>query len=241
MPYNPFAGWAISNDWPGHASYSLGGDDYPLPYGTILNAPASGTWRTSGGTGENKAGWVGSAGRRGILELDTPIGPMVAIVFQHMSEFGVPGWKPEGIYLSKSGASANGEDWGGDVHLHIHGLDANGNRVSFPNNINGGIMAIDAKDLAAIAHAVWSQPLTTVAEPKVSGRATDWLLNMSDMVGDILRKPSDIIDPNKLAAAFASAGIKLDADPAAIVKALDASLRDDFAAIPKAVREEIIK
>lgn len=240
MSYDTFAGWEISNDWAGHAAYSLGGDDYPLPYGTIFGAPASGTWRTSGGEGERKAGWVGSAGRRGILELDTPIGDMVAIVFQHLSDFNSPGWRPEGSALAASGASANGRDWGGDVHMHVHGLDKNGNRVSYPDNI-GDDMALDEKQLAAIAHAVWSQPLTTTGDKKVTGRATDWLLNMSDMIGDILRKPSTIIDPSKLAQAFASAGIKLDADTAAIVKALDASLRDDFAAIPGAVRDAIIK
>jgi hypothetical protein len=77
MPYNPWSGYRISNSWAGHMSYSLGGEDYPLAYGTALKAPAAGTLRTSGGSGEFAAGWIGSAGRRSILMLDTPIGDMV--------------------------------------------------------------------------------------------------------------------------------------------------------------------
>jgi hypothetical protein len=59
------------------------------------------------------------------------------------------------------------------------------------------------------------------------------------MVGSILAKPSTVIDPVKLAAALAKAGITVTIDTAAIAKAVDASLRDDFAAIPGAVVGEI--
>lgn len=54
---------------------------------------------------------------------------MVAVVLQHQSRFGDSGWHAEGDDIGWSGASANGSDWGGDVHLHWHGLDANGNRL----------------------------------------------------------------------------------------------------------------
>lgn len=147
--YNPWANYAISGSWANHMSYSLGGIDYPLPYGTNLKAPAAGTLHTSGGSGEYRAGWVGSAGRRSILILDADFarvnptleqnegtGPMHAIVFQHQSEFGTDGQHYAiGDVLGKSGASANGDDYGGDVHLHVHGLTAGGQRVDLLNFI----------------------------------------------------------------------------------------------------------
>lgn len=129
--YNPWSGYRMTGTWQDHLSYSLGGEDYPLAYGTALAAPASGTLRTSGGSGEFAAGWIGSAGRRSILMLDTPVSDLVAIVFQHQSSFGTAGWYKQGSTIGKSGASANGKDWGGDVHLHVHGLRANGTRVQF--------------------------------------------------------------------------------------------------------------
>lgn len=131
MPFNPFAGWRVTGSWAAHASYSLGGEDYPLPYGTPLPAPASGTLRVSGGSGEFKAGWVGSAGRRSVLILDSPIRDVVAVVFQHQSRFGVEKHYVEGVTAGWSGASANGLDYGGDVHLHIHCLTAGGARRKF--------------------------------------------------------------------------------------------------------------
>lgn len=131
MAYNPFVGWRITGTWEDHMSYSLGGTDYPLPYGTALPAPAAGVLRTSGGRGEFAAGWVGSAGRRSILTLDTPIRDVVAVVFQHQSVFGVPGHYEERETCGWSGASASGRDWGGDIHLHIHCLTADGRRRRF--------------------------------------------------------------------------------------------------------------
>lgn len=138
MPFNPWSGYRMTGTWQDHMSYSLGGEDYPLGYGTGLKAPASGTLRTSGGSGEKAAGWIGSAGRRSILDLDTPIGAMASIVFQHQSAFGTHGKHyNEGEILGWSGASANGKDYGGDVHLHVHGLTADGRRVPFTQYIGG--------------------------------------------------------------------------------------------------------
>lgn len=134
--YNPFSGWKVTGTWADHLSYSLGGIDQPLPFNTALPAPASGTLRTSGGSGEFKAGHVGSAGRRAILMLDKPVMGLVAIVFQHLSAFGTEGHYDEGQTLGRSGAStirANGtvNEYGGDIHLHSHGLLANGARVDW--------------------------------------------------------------------------------------------------------------
>lgn len=147
--YNPWSGYSISGTWQDHMSYSAGGIDYPLGYGTRLAAPAAGTLHTSGGSGEFAAGWVGSAGRRSVLYLDTPMprvnanleqnegsGPMVAIVLQHQSAFGNNGQHyGKGDYCGMSGASANGSDYGGQTHLHVHGLNASGQRVDFLNYI----------------------------------------------------------------------------------------------------------
>ncbi|GAA2447847.1 hypothetical protein [Agromyces soli] len=145
MVSNPYSGYPVTGSWYDHVSYSAGGTDYPLEYGTALPAPAAGTLRTSGGSGEWAAGWYGAAGRRSILMLDTPAprrkpaeaappeggGDMVAIVFQHQSEFGAARHYAEGETLGWSGASADGADYGGDVHLHVHGLNASGQRVDF--------------------------------------------------------------------------------------------------------------
>ncbi|NQX28347.1 hypothetical protein HQQ81_13455 [Microbacteriaceae bacterium VKM Ac-2854] len=150
-PFNPWASTRVTGTWASHASYSLGGIDYPLAYGTDLVAPADGNLRISGGSGEFAAGWVGSAGRRSVLELDAPInrvrpaessppeaaGPMVAIVFQHQSAFGTAGHKNANDFIGKSGASANNENYGGDIHLHVHGLDAQGRRLDVTKFITG--------------------------------------------------------------------------------------------------------
>lgn len=134
--HNPFARWPITNDWQGHMSYSLGGEDYPTPYGYAFEAPASGILRSSGGSGEFAAGWIGSAGRRSILSLDTPIRDAVAVVFQHQSAFGREGHYDEyDPNCGFTGASANGMDYGGDVHMHVHCLNAQGGRLPFTSYI----------------------------------------------------------------------------------------------------------
>lgn len=147
---NPWASYPISGTWADHMSYSLGGIDYPLNYGTPLVAPAAGTLHTSGGTGEFQAGWVGTAGRRSILTLDASVarqpgrpleqnegdGDMIAVVVQHQSAFGVDHTHYDsGAVFGYSGASASGDDYGGQVHLHVHGLNASGQRVDFLNFI----------------------------------------------------------------------------------------------------------
>jgi hypothetical protein len=59
-------------------------------------------------------------------------GPITAIVFQHQSAFGTDlQHYSKGAIVGRSGASANGTNYGGDTHLHVHGLDAAGNRVDF--------------------------------------------------------------------------------------------------------------
>lgn len=150
--YNPWSGYSISGTWADHMSYSLGGIDYPLPYGTNVKAPADGVLqsRNTGGLSDTDTGWVGSAGRRSILRLDAPFprvagraletgenpGDMVAIVFQHQSKMGTDGARfLKGQTLGVSGASADGKDYGGDVHLHVHGLNASGQRVDLLNFI----------------------------------------------------------------------------------------------------------
>lgn len=159
--HNPFKGWKVTGNWLDHVGtpaypakgstgYSAGGTDYPLPYGTALPAPASGTLRISGGTGEFAAGQIGSAGRRSILILDEPIRDLVAIVFQHQAKFGDAKHYDEGATLGQSGASANGKDFGGDIHLHIHGLDKHGNRLDFTLYADGSTVAAEtAKPIVA--------------------------------------------------------------------------------------------
>jgi hypothetical protein len=141
--YNPFRNVRITGTWEDHGSYSAGGTDLPLAYGTTIPAPAAGILRNSGGSGEWQCGWVGSAGRRSILSLDVPLprlverklyppegeGPLVAIVFQHQSEFQDAGWYPMTHPVGWSGASAYGQNYGGQVHLHWHGLNEHGQRL----------------------------------------------------------------------------------------------------------------
>ena len=55
------------------------------------------------------------------------------------------------------------------------------------------------------------------------------------MILQLRSTPSDAIDPGKLAEALAAAGLEVTIDMAAIAAAVDASLSDNFAAIPGAV------
>lgn len=104
-------------------------------------------------------------------------------------------------------------------------------------------MPLSEADLTNIAQHVWVHSLVGVAGASrgVKGRAADWLLNMSDSVGAILAKPSTVVDPVKLAAELTKAGLSVTIDAKAVAAAIDASLRDDFAAIPAAVRSAIVK
>jgi hypothetical protein len=141
MPYNPF-GTALSGggSWQAHLARTdglRGGEDWPLSYGTTLPAAASGTLRTLGGFGEFQAGWAGSAGRRAVLMLDEPIGDVVAVIYQHLSFLMPAGHYDEGATIGLSGASANGVDYGGDTHLHLHCLTAGGTRRQFTRYFDG--------------------------------------------------------------------------------------------------------
>lgn len=176
---NPFAAWKPSGTWEEHASYSEGGTDYPTPYGTSVASPASGTLRYDD--------WKGTAGRRATLLLDTPAprvaprsttvmlgggreaeGPMVAIVFQHLSAAPVERWYAEGAAdMVRTGASASGKDWGGDVHMHVHGLDAVGRRLDFTKFIGaapagGGTTPIQGDIMSGIIRDPATGALTTI-------------------------------------------------------------------------------
>jgi hypothetical protein len=274
--FNPFSGWRITGTWADHMSYSLGGIDYPLPYGTPLRAPAAGTLRISGGVGERAAGLIGSAGRRSVLTLDRPVLGLVAIVFQHQSAFGTPRHYDEGEVLGWSGASTvvGGyvREYGGDVHLHTHGLHSDGHRVDWLGYIHlspsaspagGDKTLLEEEDMAEeasvqeairIGNVNFAQNSAILAELAAiraaqADDATEASVQEAVRVanatwartGEVLSKPSAVIDPAKLASALTSAGIKVTIDSAALVRALDASLKDDFAKIPGAVRNAIVK
>jgi murein DD-endopeptidase MepM/ murein hydrolase activator NlpD len=55
------------------------------------------------------------------------------------------------------------------------------------------------------------------------------------LTGQVLSKPSTAIDTAKLIAALKTAGVNVGIDAAALVKLIDASLKDDFGKIPAAV------
>jgi hypothetical protein len=142
VPYNPF-GTGLSNGgtWAAHLARTnglRGGEDWPLGYGSTLPAAASGTLRAAGtGSGEFAAGWAGSAGIRAVLMLDVPVGDVVAVIYQHLSVLGAAGHYDEGQSVGQSGASANLNLYGGDTHLHAHGLTAGGVRRQFTSYFGG--------------------------------------------------------------------------------------------------------
>jgi hypothetical protein len=141
VPYNPFGnGLSNGGTWQDHLARTngqRGGEDWPLGYGSTLPAAAAGMLRTSGGVGEFQAGWAGSAGRRAVIMLDQPVGDVVAVVYQHLSSLGTEGHYDEGQSVGLSGASANNQDYGGDVHLHVHCLTAAGARRQFTAYFGG--------------------------------------------------------------------------------------------------------
>lgn len=163
MVYNPFRNIPISGTWTDHAGYSAGGTDLPLGMGTPIPAPAAGTLRITGGSGEARAGLVGTAGRRAILELDSRLnriqtppgdtstdreinppegfGQMDSVVIQHLSAFAAPGHYEEGQTIGWSGNSVVNDDGtigSGQVHLHWHGLDTANARVRIESFIGYG-------------------------------------------------------------------------------------------------------
>lgn len=149
--YGPGRGEELDG-WPSHQSYSAGGYDWSfMAYGDPIPAPAAGTLRTSGGSGENAAGNIGSAGLRSIFTLDSPVarvypasplvmngggteaeGPMISLVIQHQSKFA-----PEGHYNPFDNIGFVGDSGNGVKHVHLHGLDPNGRRVDFVKFIAG--------------------------------------------------------------------------------------------------------
>ncbi|TFD09829.1 hypothetical protein E3T26_14470 [Cryobacterium sp. TMT1-21] len=158
-------------------SYSEGGTDYPLDYGTPLPAPGAGRLVVNG--------WVGTAGRRSTLWLDEPSGPMVAVVFQHQSRFGVAGHYDEGQTLGWSGASASGRDYGGQVHLHIHGLNAGGKRVDFTlYSANSAVASFDTSVLDT------SKPVTPLRKENtmrlVAGQPSNRRVALGELTWQVL-------------------------------------------------------
>lgn len=151
--YNPWGvGRGAPDDWESHQTYSAGGYDWSWGSGVMTNlpAPAAGTLHTSGGSGEFTAGAVGSAGNRSILYLDTAVtrkiaksttlmhgttyeadGPMVAIVLQHQSTMGNNMQHYAKAEICGISGNTDGTSGGGDWHVHVHGLDAEGSRVDF--------------------------------------------------------------------------------------------------------------
>jgi len=160
-PVDPPAGtlinpWGVGrgdplDGWESHASYSAGGYDWSgagFEYGAGIVSPADGVLHTSGGGAgfEYSAGNLSGAGLRSILYLDTAVprkiaksgtlmngstyeaeGPMSAIVFQHQSAFGTD----LKHYSQNEVLGFVGDSGNGVLHLHVHGLDAAGNRVDF--------------------------------------------------------------------------------------------------------------
>jgi hypothetical protein len=161
--YNPWSGYRVTGTWEDHASYSEGGTDWPLPYGTALRAPASGRLVSNG--------WVGTAGRRATFYFDAPVRrvrprsttrmlggyvehdcDMVAFVFQHAKGYLGDAHFDQGALVGYSGASASGQDYGGDVHLHGHGQCIHGARVDFMKFVGsatagGGYTPIEEEDM----------------------------------------------------------------------------------------------
>jgi len=146
LMYNPWKGSALSEggNWGDHIGRSSGGgNDYPFGSGTHIVAPATGTLRKTGGSGEFLAGDAGGAGTRYILELDNPVnrvldavageggGPLVALAFQHLSS-----GQPSGHYNAGSHVVTSGDTGDGPAHFHIHGLNSSGQRLRFLAFIN---------------------------------------------------------------------------------------------------------
>ncbi|MBC7594535.1 MAG: hypothetical protein H7288_11455 [Kineosporiaceae bacterium] len=255
--HNPFSGYRVTGTWLDHVGvptypaagstgYSLGGIDYPLPFGTVLTAPAAGTVHISGGSGEFAAGQVGSAGRRTILYLDTPIRDLVAIVFQHQSKFGDPKHVNESDDLGWSGSSANGSNTGGEVHLHIHGLTASGERVDFRDYI-------DTSSTASFTTQTLQEEddMFTDADRATQTAIYDWLKGDNGEGGtnlDVIKKATTATESsiealqvpdtrNRLGNIQYALGVLLarDGNSQAFLSKLSA---EDLAAISKAVNDE---
>lgn len=252
--FNPFASWKVSGTWEAHASYSAGGTDYPTPYDTPIPSPAAGTLRYDG--------WVGTAGRRATLLLDRPVarvfprsatrmlgggteaeGPMVAVVFQHLSAAPTERWYAANTAdMIRTGASASGKDWGGDAHMHVHGLDAAGRRLDFTKFIGsapagGGTASLQGEDMKIIRH-----PNTTIT--KVGELTFRHYTNMADYLADAAiygayknvtaDEHTRIVAGTQIARAYFYAGMPgggggSSVDEAAIAEKVKQTLADDFA------------
>ena len=210
------------------------------------------------------AGWSGTYGNRVIITHDDGTWSLIA----HMDTLAISvgDYVQQGQQIGVMGRT--GGPWGSIAGWFVHGHQeyhlANGtavNPLDYLGATAGGNI-IDIGDdmplteaewaridlanaganenlLKRIGGVVWGAELAH--KSGVKGSAREWLLNSSDMIGSILAKPSAAFDPAKLAAELQRAGVTGTFDEASLVKALDASLRDDFAAIPGAVRAAIVK
>ena len=116
-------------DWESHASYSRGGTDWSLPYGTVLKAPAAGTivnYTNSDAAGLKTILILDVAVARKLPASNTlmngvyredPTAPARAFVAQHLSAQGYEGHVNQGQPFCVSGNSA-GPGSTGDTHLH---------------------------------------------------------------------------------------------------------------------------
>lgn len=135
---NQFAALRITGTWAEHLGRgSAGGIDYPVGYGTAIAAPAAGRI--------TNRRWWGSAGHIVTLSLDepvaTPAGAIRAVQFFHLSAHVAEGHVERGQTIGYSGASANGELYGGDIHVHTNGLTAVGTRIDWIPYAGGSAQA----------------------------------------------------------------------------------------------------
>ena len=240
-----------AQSWRNHLNRTSGlrgGVDLVAPIGTPVYAPTAGTWR-----------WLknnGGAGNSGQFSHDA--NPGWRDVFSHLSRY--VGWS--GKHFTQGQIIAYTGNTGGVVqHLHRHLLDPQGNRrnpwLYFTASSTaalsttliteqdddmyilqdpaptgaiylagpGAVIHIqNSADHAILRRLVARETIFTLAELK---RITYYM--------NAFEKSASTIDPAKLAAELAKAGVTANVDTAALAKALDASLRDDFAAIPGAV------
>lgn len=276
---NPFSRWSPSGSWERHATYSAGGTDFPCPWGTWLVAPASGVLESV----RYQPSW--SAGRVVVFRLDEPVhrvvpasgtrmiggrteavGPMVRVVVQHAANERYPvgrrfsggetGW-------CRTGDSGPGEH-GADVHAHVHGLDAAGNRVDFtkflgvsPSGGTGTPINESRKRKSMIQLRVPNGTIATIGEftaAVYTSTAQAFHYDLAAQMWGVLE-----VTPDQMTTAINVAlanreqltrdiggGLTVDGesvpfDAAEVARLVEAGLADDFAAIPDAVNDEADK
>jgi len=150
----------------------------------------------------------------------------------HFTDYNLPNYRGWSIYHGKE-TLAGISSTAGNGYTHLEedmAEEASVQEAIRIGNVTYGLQLQVLAKLATIEAEQADDATEASVQEAVRVSNETWKLT-----GQVLAKPSTAIDTTKLIAALKTAGVNVGIDAPALVKLIDASLKDDFGKIPAAV------